>query len=440
MKKILTLTLFLSCFISLNAQVFGTLDESFIKSKTLELISKYDKYGDFTTDGINFSDDYLQSFKALFADTSKVNIYNDLQSKNNYISVTEYLKIVKVEFPLGIETKIDSSSIKLTSSKLILGDIYSIDVIADKYVVGLTKENKLHRKKLKVHLKVQFTYANDDFHNFRIKSIINDETLMKLKSDNQMSGLYIGGKLSIGTSMLNLTGNSSLYQKENSFPASGCFGIYVTYFLNSNIGISLGVNYSILKSKNELSYNNLQQNNLERTDMDGDQYYLYIDSKLTEEGKFTFIDIPVNFIYRKGLSHKPSFYASLGMIASLNQSAKFKVSGNASQAGYYPGHQTLLDEAAAYNFGSLIYDDVYNASFSSFTLNTSIEAGFSLPYKKNGYFNIGIGYQQNITDLGYKTSAYRDDLISINGVPNRSTLNYIYLSTSYSYKLNFLNN
>jgi len=423
--------------IKLNAQIFDTYDENIIKSYVFQLLDRYDHLADFTEDGINISEDYKKSFETIFVDNWDKSIYNDLQTKGNYISPMEYMQIAEKQFPHGLETKIDSLSLKFLQAKLIEGNQYSIEVIANKYIVGITHENKIHRKKITAYFIIHFQYLDEDeeFDNFLIASITNEETLLKQKSDKQMRGFHLGANLLPGISQLLLTEANNGYIKNTKFPLSGSIGLSVHYFLNSNFGLSVGANYTTYNVHSDFEYNNEQNNNLERTDRDGDNYYLYVDSKINEQGKFVFLDIPLNFIYRYGLANKTSFYASLGFTTSLKQSADFSVSGDASQSGYYSDYQLLIDDADLYQFGTIQYDDTYPIVINDLQFMASVSAGVSFPVRTAGYFNLGIGYQQNIINMEYNTAAYRDDYISINGIPENSWLQFLYLSVSYTHKI-----
>jgi len=423
--------------IKLNAQIFDTYDENIIKSYVFQLLDRYDHLADFTEDGINISEDYKKSFETIFVDNWDRRIYNDLQVKGNYISPMEYMQIVEEQFPHGLETKIDSLSLKFLQAKLIEGNQYSIEVIADKYIVGVTNQNKIHRKKITAYFIIQFQYFDEDeeFDKFLIESITNEETLVKRKSDQKMQGFHIGIGVLPGISNLYLSNKTDGYNRNIQFPVSYSASLDVYYFLNSNFAASVGVGYSVFNTKSSSEYNNGQSSVLSRKDRDGDNYYLYVDSKINEQGKFVFLDIPLNFTYRHGLANKTSFYASLGFITSLTQSADFSVTGDASQSGYYSDYQLLIDDADLYQFGTIQYDDTYSVTINDLQFMASVAAGVSFPVRTAGFFNLGIGYRQNIINMEYNTAAYRDDYISINGVPENSWLQFLYLSVSYTHKI-----
>lgn len=422
---------------SLNAQIFDTYDENIIKSHVFQLFDRYEHLADFTEDGLSFSEDYQKAFEKIFVDTTDRNIYNDLQSKGNYISAMEYSKIAANDFPHGLETTLDSTSIKFLQTKLLDGDNYSIEVVANKYVVGITNENKIHRIKKAVHFIIHFKYFSEEeeFDNFLIASITNEETLLKRQSDQNMQGIHAGIGVVAGVSNLYLADKVDGYNRSLQFPFSYTASFDLSYFFNSNIAVSLGFGYSVFNTKSSSDYNNNQGNNLSRTDRDGDNYYLYVDSKINEKGSFQYMDIPVNFIYRHGLSDKISFYASLGFISSFLQSSELKVNGESSQSGFYPEYNLLIDDADLYNFGNISYDNNYVLKLTDIQFGASVTAGVSMPVGKQGYFNAGLSYRQNITNMEYDTAAYRDDFLSINGAPKSAWLQFLAVSVSYTYKI-----
>ena len=437
MKNILILSFLLIFSLKLNAQIFDSFDENIIKYQVGLLIDKYEQLTDFTEDGITFSEGYDKAFKNIFTDQKNRNIYNDLQPRGGYISPMEYAQIAKDYFPHGLETKTDSGSFKFLQAKLLNADEYSIELIADKYVVGVTKENKIHWEKITAHFIIHFKYndENEEFYDFLIASITNEATLLKKKSDKQMQGFHIGVGLMPGIRRLSLSGNSENYKRDTGFPLSNSAGLNIFYFINSNFGVSTGLAYTVYNTRIISGYSNGQNNNLGRTDGDGDNYYLYVNSEINEQGKFVFLDIPLSFTYRHGLADKISFYASVGIITSLLQSSEFNVTGDASQSGYYPEYKLLIDDAELYNFGTVKYDDDYPVDISTVQFMASVSAGISLPIGTAGHFNVGLGYRQNITGLEYNTAAYRDDFISINGVPEKSCLQFLSLSISYTHKI-----
>ena len=428
MKQILIISLILILGFKLNAQIFDTSDENYIEYRVFQLFNKYEHLSDFTDDGIKFSEDIKNSFENIFENKENKDIYNDLQKQGNYISVSKYAQIVQEYFPHGIETKIDTSNVRFLKPKIIQGDNYSIEVIADKYVVGITNENKIHREKLTAHFIIHFEYLDEEFDKFLIASITNKETLLKKTSDNKIRGFHLGVNLTPGISRLFLTGDYENYEKTNGFTLSNSVGFSIHYFLNSNLGVSTGINYTLYNTKTNSEYNNEQANNIERTDRDGDNYFLYVDSKIDELGKFIFLDIPLTFTYRHGLVDEISFYGSIGFITSLMQSAEFNVDGNASQSGYYPEFGLLIDDADLYNFGVIQYESNYPVEISKLLFLASVGAGVSIPVGNAGMFNAGIEYRQNISSLEYNSAAYRDDFVSINGIPKSSWLQFITIS------------
>ena len=243
MKKIIAISIVLILSFKLNAQIFDTYNENIIKSYVFQLLNRYNHLADFTEDGVVFSADYKNAFEKMFVDTKSRNIYNDLQTKGNYVSPMEYSQMAKEKFPHGMEARIDSSSIKVLQAKLLNGNKYSVEVIADKNLVGITNENKIHRKKTVIHFIVQFQYFDEDeeFDNFLIISITNEETLLKRKSDKEMQGFHIGVGIMPGISNFRLSGNTDGYNRQTQFPISFSLVLNGQYFFNSNFGVSLGV-------------------------------------------------------------------------------------------------------------------------------------------------------------------------------------------------------
>jgi len=356
MRKTFFLILVLLIFsISAKSQIFTTEQEDDIKQSTKVLLNRFVDYADLTSDGISISEIYKTEFKNIFANLDLPLIYNDLTSANNYISANEYIKIVETNYPHGIEVKMDLDSAVYQKFKKISETEYSVQVVCNKYTIGLNNSGKIRRQDIRAYLTISFKQNEKDFSDFKISEIINETTILKQKSDEKIKGFYLGYSFSPTISFIGLINNSDYYYKKNKINLSFYTGLSADYFLSTHLGFGLNLNYSIYQTDANIVYNNQSNNNLLKPDAENDKYFLYVESNIDEKISISAVELPLKFIYRFKLANETSFYLCPNLIFSFTQNSKFVVNGTSTHKAYYPNYHLLIQNAEDYNLGVVNY-------------------------------------------------------------------------------------
>ncbi len=434
MNKLIIILFFL--LIS-NTLVFSQMLEEeqkyIVRDSSLALLNKYQKYADLTENGNSISEKYVSQFLTLF--TEDASLVNDLYGKKQFITPTEFVKMVKEKYNGGIEVKTELDSAYFKNLIKIKNDIYSLQVDCEKYTIGLNNQNKIVRKNITATFTILFKYKNDTFSDFKIKEIISKEIILKRYSDKKMKGLYLGVNANILSGKLLFDNNIQYYNRDYKFSGAFSAGISGNYYFSSNYAVGIGIEYYNLNSNFNTVYNNEQNNNLLRTDIDNDEYYLYVNSNFSEENNLEYVSVPVNFSYRHKLYNEISFFASVGISVSYILSSSSYVTGTSVHSGWYEEYNLLVDDAPLYNFGTYNYNDTFDFKLADIFLSGNLKAGISIPLKKSTYLNVGLKYDNSFTDLKYNESTYRDDYIYLNGVPKSLFIRSTGIFISYLYKI-----
>ncbi|NPA67205.1 MAG: PorT family protein [Chlorobi bacterium] len=432
-KLIITLSILIISKTLVFGQIFDESRKFTIRDSSLILLNKYQEYADLTEDGISISRKYISRFLSLF--TENANLVNDLYGKKQFITPNEFVKTVKEKYNGGIEVKIELDSAYFKNLTVITDSLYSVQIDCKKYTVGLNNQNKIIRKDIEATFTVTFNYQNDTFGNFKIKEIISKKIILKRYSDKKIKGLYLGVNANILSGKLLFDNNIQYYNHDYKLSGALSAGITANYYLSSNYAVSAGIEYCNFNSNFNTTYNNEQNNNLLRTDIDNDKYYLYVNSDFSEENNLKYISLPVKFIYRHKLYNETSFFASLGISISYILSSESYISGNSVHSGWYDEYNLLVDNAPLYDFGSYSYNNTFDLKLADIFLSGNIEAGISFPLKKSIYLNTGLNFNSSFTDLKYNESSYKDDYIYLNGIPKSLFIQSAGIFISCIYKI-----
>lgn len=417
------------------AQVFDDNQKAKIQQNVLELLNQYTEYADLTVNANTISKDYINELKFLFINSTDAIIINPFSKTMNFISVNSYIKYIENHFPHGVEVKMNLDSIRFSKYKKISETTYSVHTICKHYTVGLSNSNKIHRKDILAHIIIEFNFDGNDFSDFKISQIKSNKLIQHTESNKQMKGIYLGVNTALNIGRFYLKSDDKNYIRKNEFTPSFQIGLSATYFINSGFGISTGVIYHNFKTSNTANYNNDTDQNISKTDADGDTYYLYVNSDLDEKSVFKKIEIPIQFIYRHGLYNKTNFYAKAGVNISYLLENTTTVLGNSTRSGYYPNLNLLVDDADFYGFGTIDYNNEYNYELNTLNFNGYLELGISIPLNKNSYLNTGISISRSLNNLKYKKSVYLDDYYTINGEAENAAFEYLGLCVNYIIKL-----
>ena len=215
----------------------------------------------------------------------------------------------------------------------------------------------------------------------------------------------------------------NLKSSSNSFALD--FGYLFPSKSNCKTGIFVGI--GMTQSKLELSYNSQDYYFNTNQDVDGDDYIRhYSNLSLSQNIKFTDLNIPIYFDFNFRMSTYLSFYIDIGARMSLNLNYNIDALANAENVyGIYPKYHNLkLDGNWGYNgFGkpqlsasSISISEISN--ISKFTVDALGGAGFRFFIPKTTFaIDLGANYLFGIVD------AFKSDnnSIKLDGSANAST-------------------
>ena len=373
-KKAVLIFLTMSIFSTIAySQIFEENKESEIRDSSIILLNKYVKYADLTEDGNTFSEIYKTNFLQLF--TENAVLANDIYGKKSFLTPRETVKFVEQKYDGGIEVRAEVDSAKFLNYKIVNGDIYSVQAKCKKYTIGLNKNNKIERKDILATFTIQYIFKNDSLSNFRISEIISEEIISKTDSDNKMKALYIGATGSILAGQVSMDNNIQYYSRNYQLSGATSIGICADYFFDSHYAVSLGANYQTLNSNFSTIYNNENDNNLSRTDIDSDNYFLYVNSDIEEKINLQYISIPISFKYRHKLYNEISFIGAVGFSTSYILSSTTFTTGSSTHTAWYDDYNLLVDDANLYNLGEQTYNESYDLLLTDLFFSGNIELG-----------------------------------------------------------------
>lgn len=415
------------------SQIFEDEQKLEIRDSSLVLLEKYVTYADLTEDGISISEAYSTKFLSLFSEDA--NIVNDLYGKKQFVSPSEFVKSVKEKYAGGIEVKAELDSAYFKSLKKVEDDIFSVQVDCRKFTIGMNNQNKIVRKDIMATFTIHFKYKDEAFSDFEIKRIISKEIILQRQSDKKMKGLFVGANVNALAGILQTDNNIQYYNRDYKLSGAFSVGVSVDYFLTSNYAVGVGIDYFSFNSNFNTRYNNEMNNNLPGTDIDNDNFFLYVNSDFTEENNLKYVSIPLKFKYRHKLYNDISLFASAGFSTSYILSSDSYINGSSVHSAWYEEYNLLVDDAALYNLGEYNYDESYELSFADLFFSGIVELGISIPVKETSYLNVGASLITSFSDLAYNVSSYRDDYINLYGAPKSLFIQSGGIFISYLFKL-----
>ncbi|MCD4794278.1 MAG: outer membrane beta-barrel protein [Bacteroidales bacterium] len=433
-SKILSVFCILFIFNTITySQIFEDEQKFEIRDSSLVLLKKYVKYADLTEDGISISENYEAKFLSLF--TEDAFVVNDLLDKRELISPEYFVKMIKEKYEGGIEVRAEIDSAYFKNLKKVEENIYSVQVDCRKFTIGLNNQNKLVRKDITATFTIHFKYKDETLSDFQIKEIISNEIILQRHSDKKMKGLYLGVNVNALAGRLFSDNNIRYYNREYKLSGAFSAGISADYCISSNYAVSIGIDYCSFNSNFNTKYNNEMNNNLPGTDIDNDNYYLYVNSDFTEKNSLKYVSIPVKFKYRHKLYDDISFFASASFSTSFLLSSDSYINGSSVHSAWYEEYNLFVDDAELYNLGEHNYDEAFDLSVTELFFSGIFEVGVSIPVKESSFLNVGAKLDHSFSDLAYNTSSYRDDYINLHGAPKSLFIQSGGIFISYLFKL-----
>jgi hypothetical protein len=412
MKKILTISIVLVLFAA-NPSIAQLIDDAKLASIT-DLLKKYEKFNQFTTDGNNIDAGYTQNFVNLFEPVLYKELYNDLAAgsgeSSSYASAQEYMQNVTKNYPYGVDVTLDMAQMKVVDafhSKTKNGYI----VMVPKKITGLYRSKTFFRSNINLYLFIS-EVAGDKQSVFKIAGILDPASYKKYNGNNTIKGLYVGLSGGYGLTMVqndaafNTLKNTGEYLYQFEYQNNSSFAFELNYMFNRSFGLGTGVGMNTYSTAYSIDYYGYNADYL-LTDIDNDIYYPTTEvNNMVETDVYESIEIPVLMKLRTGKG-KTAFYMDLGIIYSL-MSGYYTLEGTNSRTGYYPDYLVTLENIPEYGFYN-------NESFDgtqtdlvvpSGGLSAYAALGLSIPLSHNFYMKLGGNMRYGITDMGLGTNSH----------------------------------
>jgi len=239
---------------------------------------------------------------------------------------------------------------------------------------------------------------------------------------------------------------SDLYNKskssDTSWVSSGAPAIGLSfeleYFFDQRFGIITGIGINKFAAKAWLNnFSNYGVNNVPRIDKDNESYFLYTSVYSIEENSHvSAISFPLKLRYLFRSGKKWEFFIDAGIKMLITSKATVKALGQAELEGYYPSYPVVLYDVPEYGFTT--YDinsehkiQDYNKLVTAFTTSCGISRSFG----KNWTFDLGLFYDNAISDLKYTKPVYEADYINTSGIVDKTYLRAFGMHMGFKYNL-----
>lgn len=218
-----------------------------------------------------------------------------------------------------------------------------------------------------------------------------------------VAGLQVNAQIGHEFSVYGGGGVSSLQYKLNNINnddeqvrVGGMFGIGYTLFLNSQWGISTGLEYALYNSRADLF--SVVDTHSALDDSNESFDFIILQRGIKEKQESSYLNIPLMLQFQTG--EKMGFYASFGGKIGIPLKTKYKGSFRSIESkGYYPSLNVLYDDLEHRGFGNFEggkYNDELDFDVS-FML--SAEAGVKFKLTNNIAIYTGLYADYGLNDV-----------------------------------------
>ena len=212
----------------------------------------------------------------------------------------------------------------------------------------------------------------------------------------------------------------------------------IEYLLTKNIGLGVGIGYNTYANSSYLKeFNNYGQNYIQRIDNDNELYYLYNDvNSVQEKTKVKAISFPFKLKFHFFPGKKLGLFTDFGIKMTYVSSANVVANGNSTWQAYYPQYHIVLYDLPEYGFvpyninseNSLIDYEKLQYSFIA-------SLGISFSIKKQFNIDLGVYFDQGISDLKYDRPVHQADYLNTIGTIDETKLKGMGLMLGFRYHL-----
>lgn len=381
-------------------QTKNTVDKTVLNAKIETLISEFEKYAGLTENGEVINKSYKDRLLNLFV--TNAFLFNDLDMEKaspRAISISQYIDNLENWYSNGLQVK--TMIRKIGNPFEFNNRFYHINVKVRKEIFGLFKDKWVNRKTTLCLFQLQFEFRNGGIYNLKVISIekISDSRL-KLSANLTPSYTQFLINESLDLSDYSGWGNS------NGFGLMS--DIKLSYKVNSILDIGTGIGTSNYHSTFLL--NNLVQHDYFTTDIDQENYYLWMRGEnIKETINSLFIKLPVFVRFTPVLPNlKQIFFLETGVEFLIPAVSNSSFKGNATHEGYYPQYHVLLYDIPELGF----YTDKpidHTSTEHSFTtsLNGYIMVGAEfVVFNPKTSLSVGIVWTRGLTAANNAMGSY----------------------------------
>ena len=439
MRRLIVLLLTAMLLITYNASPQGLTEEQkkALMPKIQKILKDYEKYSQFSTDGMLIDQSYISQFTGLFAPAMKQKIYNDLAlNKGSFVdNPFEYINFVKEFYPQGLDVKLDLDKMSIVEAT-IDKEGYTLVVKVSKKTAGIYTRQNIRRSTGDLYFYLSSPETNFIPTELKISGIINQDRFIALNEKVKRTGLYLGITGSFAKTRIF---NSDVYSSESwtSSPGSNFSPtINLTLMFSEKFGISTGFKMSSYSTNFTLSDFN-STSTVALVDEDNDTYYPVFDiNSLTEANTIKCYEIPI-FLHLLIGKSKVQFYVNGGFVLSLLSDTYFTLDGGSTISGYYPQYNVTLSDIPEYGFKSYSFSssDKINMKLPGTSLAAYGSFGVIIPAGKKALLSIGPCLNYGFTDLEYNKERHDNDFSFTMGNIGSTVLQSFGLEFGFSMKL-----
>lgn len=405
----------LSCS-AISAQDPGGSHDNKIISNLRELIGKYQKYGQFTTDGVRLDEAYITEFYTLFDKNIFNGIYNDLniEKGNSFSSPEEYVSYIRSFYPQGIDLSLETGSISLVDSLTKKG-LCRMVVKARKHLTGLYGGKEIHNYDGDIYFFVKVPSSGlKDLSMYKITGIHQEDRFLRYMADRKSKGLYLG--LTGGFSLTRIYFAPAFSGKIWSSSPGSSFSptLDITFMITNGIGAGIGFRSSVYETGYSIKeYNQTSEATVK--DIDGDNYNPVLKiSDLQEVNTIRCNEIPLLVKTRIGTGNTKA-YINFGVVYSIISKSYFTLEGSSVVKGYYPQYDVTLQNIPEYGFGTYNYSRSLRNDMTLTSKLIFVTSEFGASYNIGRSFVIKAGARINygLTDIGFNKIRHPNDFNNI---------------------------
>lgn len=405
----------------LNKAAYAKNDFETIKQNATSLLLDYERAfqligsSDISTEEKTY---FSEDLKTLFQ-SGEVQVYNDLveKSTDKFISINEYIKIYKEDYPNSV------SGFSINSDSMNFGNVeeidkeYRISVVANKFFSGI-----YHGEQKQVYsgdqiFTITFREEDGDYIDFSIKGIdlnykdfdgVNSKKIQSIKNAANVKPIRrVGSIITLSSyngisniksqNIINQTMASELNEWEITPHFTQAYSILYYKYKTNHFGYYTGLGISSYETSYSLTGNFAGELT---TDINDDDFIPRVDASIDSAVSLNYISVPLGIEVDIDIKKQVAFYFNTGLVLSARYSSEYTLTGDYYEYyGYYPEHDQKMQELHIEELGFYSEHNIFRKNSADVNLlNVSgfisigavIKTGYFTAFKIGPYLNRGL--------------------------------------------------